>query len=121
MSDFLTGISRLKRTAPLPEVDDAPTGAAYELREARTHSLRAVDLLLCCWKGYAEAGGECDPEEAVCLLAAVDDAARAARAMLSEMGQSAAVERWAEATERFAAQTKPRGRPATGTKGKGKR
>lgn len=113
-SPFCAGTSRLKRAAPLPEpADDARTLVGYEARECRLHSRRVVDLLAQCLQGYQGDDGECDPEEAMCLLAAVDDAARAARAMLTAMGRADAVERWETASAQFHAGGRPRGKPPT--------
>jgi hypothetical protein len=112
-SAFNVGTSRLKRTAPLPEVDDTRTGVAYELRECRLHSRRVPTLLDGCVASF-QYDGACDPGEAQVLLAAVDDAARAARAMLRAMGAGGYVEEWEDAAAKFDAGGRPRGNPTRG-------
>jgi len=112
-SAFVEGSSRLKRTPPLPEPEDTRAGVAYELRECRLHSRRVPALLDGCVASFQD-DGACDPGEAQCLLAAVDDAARAARAMLREMGAGGYVEEWEHAAAKFAEGTKPKGRLVRG-------
>jgi len=113
-SAFCAGSSALRRRRmPLPKADpdDPRTLAANELREASTHSRRALTLIANCWQDYE--GGECNWEEVMCLLAAVDDAARAVRGMLTQMGHSDYVERWEETSAKFDQAPRPRGRPTT--------
>ena len=95
-SVFRRGSSTMRRDDPLPEGNSTYLAAAKELRDCRTHSRRVDALLDRCWAALlADAEEDADLSgEAECLLAAVDAAASAARAMLTGMGRSADVERW---------------------------
>ena len=99
MSAFQVGSSTLLRTLPLAEADDARLEAAHELRQCHTHSRRVPGLLATCWEQFDNPEAEHQAEAAQCLLAAVDDAARAARTMLEAMGLARDVQEWEQKTK----------------------
>lgn len=93
---YLLGSSVLRRRTgdKFDEPDQAYRDMAAASRDCRTYSRKAAELVDTCLEACADGDEEAMAEEAVCLLAAVDAAAGAARHLLTLMGRGADVANW---------------------------